>query len=364
MLKHMKILFVCQNLNSGGAEKVISILSNHFVSKNEVNILMISNNASEPFYELDPRIVVKSIFNIENVNELSKIAKYKAIVKYLKLNHPDVIIPFLDFVTIYTYYASRKLKGTKLIVSERCDPTKVSKMESLIKKHIYKNADGCVFQTEDAKAFYGNKLKAYRIIPNPVSLSTVGEFDYYHLDRKKEIVMVGSKKIEKNRLMAYKAFKMFVSEKQFEDYILRIYGETTEEEDSDVLNKLGIKDKVFFMGRRNTWHQEAIDSTAFILTSDYEGMPNALLEAACLKIPCISTDCPVGGPRFILKNGKKGILVPTNDFASLANELKKIASDKTLQNQYSDANSTTLQEFDKEAICNLWDLFIEEIING
>ena len=53
----MKILFVCDTMGSGGAERVISILSNSFSYRNhEVSILMLSSKASEPFYNLDKHI--------------------------------------------------------------------------------------------------------------------------------------------------------------------------------------------------------------------------------------------------------------------------------------------------------------------
>lgn len=354
------IVFVTQNLNAGGAEKVLSVLANYFANQAyKVSILMISPDAGNPFYEIDKRISIFSIYNNEH-QRISKLKKIKIIKKHLTEIQPDYIIPFLDFVTIYTYFACRKLRS-KLIVSERCDPSEVSFLERILKAHIYKKADGCVFQTRMAKEFYGNKIRKYKIIHNPVFLNEHIEFDYVNNDRKHEIVMVGSAKKEKNREMAYKGFEKLVHSEGLNDYVLKIYGESTKEKDNDLLQKLGVENKVLFMGKVKNWHKESINSTAFILCSNFEGMPNALLEAASLKIPCISTDCPVGGPNIILDNGSKGILIKVNDHLSLGDSLIKLASSKELQNRLSDANKDTKAIFDKEYICQQWKLFLSEL---
>lgn len=362
MLKHMKILFVCQNLNSGGAEKVISILANHFIEKGEVDILMISKNSTTPFYYLDRRINLDSVYKFADKEKLSIFQKFRSIKKYIRKKQYDVVVPFLDFVTIYTYYACRS--KNKIVVTERCDPSKSSFLEKVLKKHIYKNANGCVFQTEEAKDYYRSKYKHGIVIPNPVQLTVEKQFDYVNHSRKHEIVVVGSRKKEKNRELVYKAFAILKLNKDLDDFVLRIFGETTERDDRAILDALGIRNSVIFMGQCKDWQQQSIDTTAFVLSSNYEGMPNALLEAAALKIPCISTDCPVGGPRFILKNGERGMLVPVNDCDALANGLISLARNKTLQNKYSLANECTASEFDKKTICEKWDHFLKEIVYG
>ncbi|MXP74782.1 glycosyltransferase [Lachnospiraceae bacterium WCA-9-b2] len=63
-------------------------------------------------------------------------------------------------------------------------------------------------------------------------------------------------------------------------------------------------------------------SAIFVMTSNFEGMPNALLEAMALGLPCISTDCPCGGPRSLIETGKNGLLIPVGDIEALEKALR------------------------------------------
>ena len=82
--------------------------------------------------------------------------------------------------------------------------------------------------------------------------------------------------------------------------------------DKDVLNKIN-------------------NAAAFILSSDYEGMPNALIEAMCMGMPVISTDCPSGGPRELIQNGINGFLVAVNSEKNLLEAMLEVANLKTCE---------------------------------
>lgn len=130
------------------------------------------------------------------------------------------------------------------------------------------------------------------------------------------------------------------------------------------MKKNGIVDSVKYCGFVENWHALAFDATAFILTSDFEGMPNALLEAHTLGIPCISTDCPPGGPREILENGDGGILVGVGDAKKMAMELERLAADIKLQRKFSKKGMDNRTKYNVEAIGDKWLALIEEIIKN
>lgn len=358
----MRILFIIGNLDAGGAEKVVSTLANSFSDANDVGILMISASESTSFYELNQN--VKLIPLLKSAEKLSYFKKVRKIRDEISSFNPDIVISFLNYVIIYSWLAIRKIKKSKnikFIVSERNNPKKVPStiLFRAIRNHIFSKADGCVFQTNDSVEYFKN-IKSKKVIPNPVFLNQREQFNYLENNRDKTVLLVGSNKKEKNRPMAYKAFRKFLQEQP--EYKMIVVGSYPKKKESKLINKLGIQSKIQFVGKDNNWHTKYYSAGMFILTSDYEGMPNALLEAAALQIPCISTNCPTGGPKEILEDGKKGILIKTKHYECLAEQMKKLSSDKALCNKLSDNCSDIKEKYNPQKISNEWMSYIKSIL--
>ena len=356
----MRILFTIGNLDSGGAEKVVATLANSFANQgHDVGILLVSTNSKETFYKLDERIDVIPLLGNEGKLSISK--KTKLLAKKIETFEPDAVVSFLNYVVFYTHFALKKIKkNIKFVVSERNNPKAVPESWVLrkLRNHIFKKADGCVFQTEEAQSYF-KKIKKGSVIPNPVFLNNKTTFNYENNERSKTILMVGSDKPEKNRSMAFKAFALF--HQNHPDHDLVIVGSESNENEINLIKELGIESSVKFVGKSNEWHEQYSSSEMFILTSDFEGMPNALLEACALQIPCISTDCPSGGPREILNNGEDGILVNVNDHQTLANEMAKLADSKELRNELSNKNKEKGLEYSPNLIADKWIDFIKSL---
>ena len=105
---------------------------------------------------------------------------------------------------------------------------------------------------------------------------------------------------------------------------------------------------------RSTALLEKMNSSAmFVLSSDYEGMPNVLLEAMCMGMPCISTDCPSGGPRELIKDGVNGLLVPVGDEAALYEAMERMA-DRAFAAQMADAAYEIREELTSRDVFVSW----------
>ena len=290
----MKILFICDTLGSGGAERVIATLSNGFVERgNNVSILMLSNESNGSFYSLNKSIELSNL-GLESGGFLKKA---KAIRKYVLNKKPDIVISFLSYVCIYTWWALRPTK-IPYIVSERNDPNQRSLLKQFLLNCSFKKASGCVFQTEDALNWYKDVVKGKtEVIHNPVNL------DYLPsnvTNRKKQILYVGRFTDQKNCLMLIDSFSLF--SKNHPNYILKMYGSgPLETEIRQKITDLQLKDKVIVLPNSKTWQKEESDSAMFVLPSKYEGMPNVLAEALCLGIPSVSTNCTIGGPKELKK---------------------------------------------------------------
>lgn len=324
----MKIVFLISSMKNGGAERVVANLSNSLSRKGyKISIVVFDEEKSD--YKLSNKVILKSYkFNSENKLSTFFNGVY-AVKKALNEIDPDIIISFLSINNIYAIIGNLSTKKP-IIISERNDPNSDPKewYYRFLRKVFYRFADGYVFQTKQAKDFFSSSIQRNsRIIQNPVFISK-------HLnkarlpDNKKNIVSVGRLELQKNYYLLIDAFSILTD--KFSDYTLTIYGEGTQRKAlEEYILKKGLVGKVSLPGRVNNVHEKIIGSAMFVLPSNYEGMSNALLEAMALGIPCISTDCPIGGSAELIRNRENGILVPVNDVEKMAEAMSEI-----LSNQY------------------------------
>ena len=362
----MKILFNTMTLGKGGAERVINILSNNFSNTNDV--MIITNVNSNIDYAFNKNITVKSIAKKENkiIRKINRIS----IIKILNLKKeiikfsPDIIISFLpepSFRVLLLKKYSSKIKKIPIIVSVRNDPKTEYKnpLFYFVMKKLYPLATRLVLQTEDAKKYFKNTINIDGIvIANPVDDTFIEKM--YDGIREKIIVAVGRLEPQKNYKMLIDAFE--IVSKNHKDYILKIYG------DGNLKNKIenyiyskNLENKIILMGKVNNIKEEIFKATAFVMSSNYEGMPNSLLEAACLGLPCISTNCPCGGPNEILNKGKNGILINVNDFTELANKINFIIENLQIAKRYGENSNNDAYKYLSETVINKWMKIIDEL---
>ena len=341
----MRICFVCDTMESGGAERVIATLSNGFVTRgHDVTILMLSHEANSSFYSLDHRI------KLLNLPEKQKafLKKAKNLKRAILANKPDIVISFLSYVCIYTWWALRRTK-IPYVVSERNDPNQRGKIKQYLLNKSFNRASGCVFQTEDAYTWYEKIAKNKSIvIYNPVNLDFVPESCKV---RKKQILYVGRFTEQKNCLMLIDAFKLFSI--KFPSYTLKMYGNgPMEEAIKQKIVSENLSDKVVMLPSSKMWQKEEYDSSLFLLTSKFEGMPNVLAEALCLGIPSVSTDCIIGGPKELKK------LFP--NLLALADSNPRSISEKMEEMMLVKSEKCIIpRELDKDIIVEKWIRFIE-----
>ena len=355
-----KILFVIPSLVGGGAERVMTTLANGLSSKYDVEILTLTNTDS--FYQLNSNVKVSGLgCSVVKKNALTKLATkigsafkgFTGIRKAIKEKKPDVVIGFLESVSepLILLKMFGKVK-CKLIVSERCDPNERNAFHRWFEKNLFAKADTIVCQGKKASEFFKEKDRSKTtIIPNPICATAIPPL--HEGERTKRIVGVGRLAAQKNFELLINAFAKL--DEKYSDYKLEIYGAgPSESKLNELIKSLNLQDRAFLMGAKKNVMFEIADASLYVMSSDFEGFPNALVEAMATGLPVISTNFPTGVAEEIVKE-ENGIVIPTKDEAALIEAMEKLLSDKSLCEKMSVENRKYLDVFSEEKVLTMWE---------
>lgn len=343
-----KIVFPLPDMPGGGTERVVANLANKFVEKGySVDILLFAGNTVA--YELDDRINIIKVGTESSGNPLIRLKRIGNMRKYYKENIGCHIFAFANMGCVFSTIAAAGLAHT-MLVSERNDPRRVPWQHKIVRNWAYSKADKLVFQTEDSMKLFSKKIqKKSVVISNPVSDNLP---DYFVGARPKKIVNVARLEPQKNHKLLIKAFAEFY--KEYPDFSLEIYGQGGMDSELKALaTELELDKAIVFHGFSSNVKDEIKDASMFVLSSDYEGISNAMVEALAMGIPTISTDCPIGGARAYIEDGINGLLTPVGDANALAEAMKKLAKNadiayKMSQNALSIRDKYSLDNIAKE----------------
>jgi GalNAc-alpha-(1->4)-GalNAc-alpha-(1->3)-diNAcBac-PP-undecaprenol alpha-1,4-N-acetyl-D-galactosaminyltransferase len=364
----MRCTLIVHSLTSGGAERVISRMANYWAAKGwEINLLTFDDGTKTPFYDLESQIchIPLGIAGyspnpiIGLWNNLRRIQPLRAAIINSK---PNVVISFMHQTNEIVLLATRWLK-IPVIVSERIDPVRHStgRIWRQLRQWTYPLADRIVVQTKRAGDYFSSKLqKRICVIPNPVLLPP----DEKELSDK----LLGERSlIAMGRLVPQKGFDLLLEalaklKDRYPEWTLTILGEGELRPQLESLrNELGLDDRVHILGRVKNPHAFLKQGDIFIMSSRFEGFPNALCEAMACGLPVISTDCP-NGPREIIRDGVDGILVPNEDVSALAVAMERLMCEEKERKRLADRAREVTESFSLEKVMSIWESLINEVI--
>ena len=357
------LMFYINAINGGGAERVIIQLAHHFSLEGYESILVTSFVDHTFEYEV-PKNVRRISIEQDEIDRSRLSRNYHRIVelrKLIKKYHPLAIISFMAEPNTRAIIATRGLK-TKNIVSVRNDPTREysGKLGCFVGKVLLPIADGCVFQTEDAKGWFPIKLqKKSAVIMNDV------KEEFFSIERSnvEDVVIVGRLNKQKNHKLAISAFAQIAN--KYPDVKLRLFGDGNLRNDLlRQIQDLGMESRVVLHGSTDDVVSVLKHARIFVLSSDYEGMPNCLMEALAAGVPCISTDCPCGGPKMLIKNGYNGLLVPINDENALSQAISSLLEDTSNAEKLGENAKQEAKKYHPELIFSQWKKYVESIIDN
>jgi len=347
--KSKQIVFVIGSMGRGGAERVISILANTYAREDwKVSIITLLDNKND--YPLDKSIELISFANKKR-SRVSQIPKWIfGIRRYISKSRPDVVVSFVARINILTLVACIGLRR-KIVVSERNDPKADGRslFVRIATDLLYPLADKIVFQTRWAQSCFSNRIqKRSIIIPNPVQVTT---YALPQDQRNKKIVAVGRLSKQKNHELLIKAFKRV--HEIYPEYTLFIYGEGDLREYLEkLIEDMKLSEAVFLPGNVPDIHEQIADAEMFVLSSNYEGLSNALLEAMMMGLPCISTNC--AGSNEIIENGRNGVLVPTGTEEDIYKEISRLIESKEETKIMGNNAKTKLSCLSYEKVLEIW----------
>lgn len=328
-IKSSKIAVYLPSLRGGGAERVILALANGFAS-DDIQVDLVLADAKGPYL----RDVLPDV-RIIDLRAERVLKSLPGLIRYLRREHPDAILTAMTHANIVAILAIW-LSGikTRLVISERVDISDLKKSENFLKRVImtwlmritYHNAYRLVAVSKGVASGIIDLVKLspefVDVIYNPVNIKRIEALSreipthpWFHDGITPIIISAGRLSEQKDFALLIRAFAELRK-----DMIAKliIIGEGEERENlTNLINVLGMEADISLPGFVENPHSWMKASSLFVLSSRWEGLPNALIEALACGVPVISTDCP-SGPAEILENGKWGKLVPVGGQKELA----------------------------------------------
>lgn len=315
----LKYLFITRTLTGGGAERFISTFAS-FLAEQGYDIHILTYEISDKDYPMSDKVKIHVMPPAES-GIAGKFLRIYRMQQELKKLDADVLIPFIDTVVVCTYLANLTVKK-KFVYTVRNSPwhDEVTRITKFMLGTIARTADAIMLQNREQEdyfpASYRNRIY---IVPNPVA-------EKFRMCRKEKyagkltkLTSIGRLDNQKNFPLMISAVKNVATENP--DIRLNIFGEGEKKEALEVLiGQQSPSGVCCLMGRTADVEGVLSETDLFVMSSDYEGMPNALIEALAMGVPCISSDCRTG-PKSLIKEGQTGLLFETGSVKSLEEKL-------------------------------------------
>jgi len=406
-MKKQKVLFFISSIDGGGAERVMVDIIRHIDKmKIEPVLVLLYSTENSPYREFLPGETRVIISRRKSDSLPEKVNQFIAFVKIVRRESPQAILSMLTHNNIMAILAGMLFK-IRVLACEHSTLGEVIRTKegrkmlgvstSILVKAFYRFADKVIAVSEGIKTnlteefkirpekievIYNpmdidriNKLRSTRDSDtnierharkngHPVSygngfpLSTCGNDGVWESSEQTPVIIaMGRLTYIKGFDVLIKAFSRVVKEV---DSRLIILGEGTEREALEGLTaEFGLTDRIFLPGFQKNPYQFLFNAGIFVLSSRYEGLPMAMLEAMACGVSVIASDCK-SGPREILQDGKCGLLVPVGDEVALSEGILKLLKDRSLREKYSGLGKERAKDFHADKIVRKY----EELLIG
>ncbi len=368
----MKILFFISSLSCGGAERATVNLANYWAGQGwRVTVVTLAAN-SEVFYKLNPEVkhIALNLFEASSqplaalINNLRRVL---ALRRVLRLVQPDVAVSMMSVSNILLALAAYGLRCLVTIGSERVHPPQfpLSAIWETLRSFFYGRLDVVVALTAESATWLNRYTRAAKvvIIPNiatyPLSVQSPRVTPPVKAGNDRLLLSVGRLTPQKNFGRLITTFQGLAA--VFPNWRLAILGEGPLRSELAAQIKIaGLVKRILLPGRVGNigdWYEAA---DLYVMTSSYEGFPNALVEAMAYGLPGVSFDCDTG-PRDIIRQEVDGLLVPNGNVVALEEALARMMSNETLRQQFAARSIEVRKRFSIEKITGMWETLFKKI---
>lgn len=360
----MHVALMAGSLTRGGTERVLVTLADYLIKQGDT-VTVVTQHQVENEYELNPNanrvvweLTDEEISSSRIKNFLSRCKKLRNI---WGKRSPDIILSFIgknNFMALLT-----APKDIPVVVSVRAIPwmeypTRFMRMVAYV---LYGKASAVILQTRNQDMYFSKRAKSKSVVlKNPID----GRFleKPYEGEREHTIVSVGRVDENKNHRMIIDAFAPLA--KDFPDWKVIIYGEgELRQELLRYVDSIGLSAQIELPGNVPDIPEKIKKASVFILSSNTEGIPNSLIEAMCLGLVPVSTDCTCGGMDELIQDGVNGYIIPVGDTAKMQDALQKLIGDLQRILDISEKTKATRDIYQPEKVLGEWRKTLQNLVN-
>ena len=381
----MKLTLVISSLACGGAERVMSIMANYWVTQGwDITLLTFDDGTIPPFYELNSRVIHQPLGIASDSpnkivalwNNFQRIHKLRAAIA---VSQPDAVVSFIDQVNILTLFAvnfppflqkkalsesTYTIQKLPAIVAEHTDPRfhAIGLYWQFLRRLYYPLAAQVIFQGEELcswarRAWWPSRVLA---IPNPIFPPARSQFSS---ENRSDLFPQPHTAIAMGRLHPVKGFDRLIEAfaeiaPRFPDWHLTILGEGELRPQLEAqIAKLGLGHRISLPGRIDEPANVLGQADLFVLSSHYEGFPNAMLEAMACGLPAIALDTS-SGPRAIVRHNIDGLLVSPTEKNALSKAMADLMADDDKRQNFAARAPEVLERFSPKRAIAAWEAVI------
>jgi len=371
----MNFVFYVPHFKEGGLERSTTRLAEEVVRRGGRALLVTLRGDGKMLPEWPDAECVRVL------GSRSAFTSIPALSRLLRRENIDVLVSAQDHANVSAVIARMLSRRTiPLILTERVSLTGSMKARGLFRRTVlarmvkwaYPKADVVVANSQDGarevEEYMGWTRGRVETIYNPTVGSTIAGMaaeevsdPWFAADEVPVVMGLGRLDEQKDFATLVRAVAVV---RMTQECRLVIFGDGSLRDGiAGLATELEVAQHVRLEGFVENPYKYLSRSQAFVLSSRYEGLPNALIEAQACGVPAISTDCPTG-PREILEDGKSGALVPVGDHVAMAEAIIRVLSDKELGESYVSSANAALDRFTPKSSYLQYEALVEAVHNG